>query len=220
MPPTSPNPGFVSLQQYLDANRDTLGQMTRTLGDAGAQKADAARGEADQVGKAAYADAASTGKAAGSSAQGYGQAQTDALGANAYLKNLGSYGGLYTDVGEVYGSHGTYTQGDRAFDAQLLGTSQPQAQFKAEQSKYGDLSQYLQNAANSQATAGAADYKPPRVTAPGEDLPEPYPRQPQTPGGFTPGETPGNVKNDPWGRRQTRAGFANSSPFSNRNGRL
>jgi len=138
MAPPNPTPGFISLQQYLDANQGGVNAMGQTLASAGATQAQTAEDEADQ-----WAAGQRAGGAAAPAA--YAKALGDQQRAGQTLKSWDSYGGLYNDAQQQYGKQGTYTPGANTLDALLLGGS-PQAkeQFQAVQKQYGGLSNYLQ----------------------------------------------------------------------------
>lgn len=170
-PPQNPTPGFISMQQWLDANRGAVDAMGRTLADAGAAQAHTAQEEADQ-----YAANQRAGATGGPS---YSDALADQRKANQALQGWNSYGGLYDQAQQQYGKQGTYTPGANTLDALLLGSAGPQQGFRDVQKQYGGLDHYLQ----SRDTTRAAPPTAPKGAV--NQTPLNYAPTPQRPGGGT-----------------------------------
>jgi hypothetical protein len=146
-PPPNPTPGFISLQQWLDANQGTVDAMGRQLADAGAAQAQKAQEGADTW-------AADQRGNPNPDSTGYGQALVDQQKASQTLQGWDTYGGLFDAAGQQYGKGGGYTPGQNTLDALLLGTAGPQQHLDAVQKQYGGLDTYLQGR--------DATYRPPK----------------------------------------------------------
>lgn len=181
--PSSPTPGFVSLQQYLDANKGALGNTAQTLADTASQQGDKAKDEANMLGQQAMDASRDAGQAVDpSTLSGYGQALSDARSAQDYAGNLGTYGGVAADAQQTFGAKGAYTAGDNRFDAMLLGSDPTsKAMLGATAQKYGGLTDYLQNHSKWGADVGGNPMGP-IGSPPGQGAPNPlHPHGPPVP---------------------------------------
>lgn len=160
-PPTST--GFVSLQQYLDANKDATNNMVNQLVGHDVSAADAAKAADQKLGQEAQAGY----KAGGNTFDptqlaDYSTAQQQTNAAVAGLQGLTTPGGLQSQVQDLYGKQGGYTQGDNAFDSMLAGAAGQQA-FQNAQNQFKDLGDYLNNQIQPPAapdSGPSANYNP------------------------------------------------------------
>lgn len=140
-------PGFIGLNQYLNANQDAVGNTANGLTSDATTAGQKATTEANSV----YSDATNAAFGQGhqvtdpTSLADYSQAQSDAATAQQQLGGLSTFGGNAQQLQTKYGStQQGYTGGDRTLDANLqLGSGAGQAKVQAAQNQFGNLQGYL-----------------------------------------------------------------------------
>ena len=198
MPGNADGSGFVSLQQYLDANQPAVTATSNGLANDALAAGLAATNEGDGVYRNALAgytrDGASYDPTNAANDPGFAKAQTDLQAAADKERALKTDGGIQDALTQKYsGKDPGYSTGDARFDAALMGGVKSTPQF-------GGLDDYLSNelARGQRDGTAAHDYVPPE--APGNN-PQLDPRP----------ETPGNAKNDKNGKNDD-GGFGSPSP--------
>ena len=171
MPGNATGSGFVSLQQYLDANQPSVDATAKSLVSDANQNAAKASAEGDQVGQNAAEGYAKYGEGYDpTTAAGFGQAQSDLQNAADQTRGLSNDGGLQDQLtkrvnGQYQGQHGSkfglpantsaYSTGDAAFDASLVG-----GQVKsAAAGRFGGLDDYLSGSLGKAKESGMADWE-------------------------------------------------------------
>lgn len=177
-PPTST--GFVNLSQYLNANKDDVGQMAGNLVGRDQAAANNAMAEANNVGQETYQGARGHGASFDpTSLPDYAKAQGDLSTASQNIQGLGTgpQNNVQTQLQGAYGKTGTYGQGDSGFDAALVNGS---GKLAGAAGGYQGLSNYLNNQVATNQAAGLVPQPVAPAPAPSKPLPGPNPVQ-QTP---------------------------------------
>ena len=171
MPGNADGSGFVSLQQYLDANQPAVDATAKRLVSNANQNAATASAEGDQVGQNAMEGFTQHGAGYDpTTAEGFSQAQSDLQNASDQTRGLSNDGGLQDQLtkqvnGQYQGQTGSkfglpantpaYSTGDAAFDASLVG-----GQVKtAAAGRFGGLDDYLTGSIGKAKDAGMTNWE-------------------------------------------------------------